>query len=67
MHASRMRSFMRGEGVGPLESLLWTGSLIALLVLGIAFELHYAIKYPYLQRTAVVEVVTKGGVPAGGR
>ena len=56
MHAARMRAFLRGEGIGAAGSLLWTGSLVVLLVVGLAVELHYALVFPYLRRSAVVEV-----------
>ena len=47
-HVSRLRSFYYGQGLGPGGSMLWTGSLMVLLVLGLACELHYALLYPYV-------------------
>ena len=56
VHAYRMRAFRRGYGIGALGSLLWSGSLVFLLVFGLIFELHFAVLYPYLKRSKAVEI-----------
>jgi hypothetical protein len=56
VHWSRMRAFVRGNGIEPDASLLWTGSLFFLFVIGLSFELHYALLHPYLKRGKVVEI-----------
>mmetsp|Transcript_7656 Transcript_7656/g.16648 ORF Transcript_7656/g.16648 Transcript_7656/m.16648 type:complete len:220 (-) Transcript_7656:188-847(-) len=57
VHVARMRSFARGEGLGMNGSAAWTFCLTFLLVVAVAFELHFGLLHPYLKRAKEVNVV----------
>ena len=55
-HVFRMRVIQRGEPLTMEGSTLWTLGITLLLVLSICFEMYYAVLYPYLRRSKVVEL-----------
>jgi hypothetical protein len=61
MHIQRMHAFSKGNAISMNASVLYTGSLIFLLAVGLILELHYSQLYPYLKRGKAVTIT--GWVP----
>ena len=59
-HAWRIRTLNKGKGLGHRGSLVWTLCLTLLVCTSICFEVYYALRYPYLKRSKVVELADSG-------
>lgn len=67
MHAWRLHRLSRFKLLWRYDTYLWAGTLCVLMVMALALELHYGVQYPYLKRSATVEVVDNEPGVAGGR
>ena len=57
MHLWRIARLGRGLGLAKNDSLIWTGTLTALILMSLVCEIYFGLKYPFLQRSKTVEIV----------
>lgn len=58
VHVWRMDRLSKGRGLAKHDSVLWTGSLVLLLIIAVVCELHFGVKYPFLERSKAVTIET---------
>mmetsp|Transcript_4458 Transcript_4458/g.11156 ORF Transcript_4458/g.11156 Transcript_4458/m.11156 type:complete len:259 (+) Transcript_4458:156-932(+) len=63
MHMWRIHRLICGKVLARFDSQLWAGALTALIVFAFTAEVYYALRYPMLERSAAVEIITPPPLP----
>lgn len=58
MHVWRLHRLQSGQGLMPHDALVYTGVLAAILILSFAFEIAFAMEFPYMKRSKAVEIAS---------
>lgn len=62
LHCWRIHRLLCGQVLARFDSHIWTGALIALILLAFSVEVYFALRFPYLERSVAVEIAT-GDLP----